>query len=50
MKHIKSGKNLKKTSGNFSFIEIDPEKISFGGLGAGMYVLSLNKKALDYLY
>ncbi len=35
---------------DFSFVEISPERISFGGLGSGMYVLSLNKKAPDYFY
>lgn len=35
---------------DFSFIEITSERISFGGLGSGMYVLSLNKKTPDYFY
>ena len=35
---------------DFSFIDITPERISFGGLGGGMYVLSLGKKAPDYFY
>ena len=35
---------------DFSFIDITPERISFGGLGSGMYVFSLDKKAPDYFY
>lgn len=35
---------------DFSFIEVTSERISFGGLGGEMYVLSLNKKAPDYFY
>lgn len=35
---------------DFSFIDITPERISFGGLGSEMYVFSLDKKAPDYFY
>lgn len=35
---------------DFSFVDITPERISFGGLGGGMYVLSLDKKVPDYFY
>ncbi len=37
-------------SGDFSFVEITPERISFGGLGSEMYVLSLGKTVPDYFY
>ena len=36
--------------GDFSFIDITPKRISFGGFGGEMYVLSLDKKAPDYFY
>lgn len=35
---------------DFSFVDIAPERISFGGLGSEMYVLSLDKKTPDYFY
>ena len=35
---------------DFSFIEITPERISYGGLGCRMYVLARNGEAPDYFY
>ena len=34
----------------FSFVDITPERISYGGLGCRMYVYSRNGKAPDYFY
>ncbi len=34
----------------FSFVEITPERVSYGGLGYRMYVYSRNGKVPDYFY